>query len=153
MEYETINITKKELDNINEDNVMFITNPGRMGDTDGITFITYDKEFIIYRVDGLIFDNKPGDITMDDMLHKFPKWFDAWKNDGNENYKGKYKYFYLGFGNGLAIDNSIYDKYKPYLDKEVDKYLENEEYKEGLEGVAIYNVWEQAFIDMVEDER
>ena len=35
---------------------MFITNPGRMGDEDGIAFIIKrGNEFTIYRVDGLMY--------------------------------------------------------------------------------------------------
>lgn len=36
---EFIKITKKEFEKIEEKDVMFVTNPGRMGDTDGSNFI------------------------------------------------------------------------------------------------------------------
>ena len=32
-------ISKKDFMNLKEDNLMFITNPGRMGDEDGSTFV------------------------------------------------------------------------------------------------------------------
>ena len=44
-------ISKEEFLNIDEDDIMFITNPGRMGDEDGSSFIVKkNNEFIIYRL-------------------------------------------------------------------------------------------------------
>ena len=49
-------ISKEEFLKINEDDVMFITNPGRMGDEDGSTFIIrQDNEYKIYRLDGWMY--------------------------------------------------------------------------------------------------
>lgn len=49
-EFITNKILKKDFVTLNEDDVMFITNPGRMWDEDGITFIIKkDKELIVYR--------------------------------------------------------------------------------------------------------
>ena len=46
-------ITKDEFENIDEKDVMFITNPGRMGDEDGSYFIVKTGNvFIPYRVSG-----------------------------------------------------------------------------------------------------
>ena len=75
------------------------------------------------------------------------------KKGNTQSFKEKYKYIYMGFGNGLSIDNSIYDEYKTYLDKEVEEYLKDEEDKEGLKYVAMYNTWEAAFVDMIEDNK
>lgn len=48
-------ISKEEFLKLNEDDIMFITNPGRMGDEDGSTFIVkQENKFIMYRVDGCI---------------------------------------------------------------------------------------------------
>ncbi len=109
---------------------MFITNPGRMGDEDGTTFIIKNgKELIVYRIDGWMYPNKDRNeneiISLNDTFKKFPMWHETWNNSRNEKYKGKYKYLYMGFGNGLSIDNSIYDEYKPFLDKRLEKYFEN----------------------------
>ncbi len=38
-------------------------------------------------------------ISLDDAKKQFPKWYDAWKNGKKEDYKGKYKYLYMGFRN------------------------------------------------------
>lgn len=139
----------EELLNINEDDLMFITNPGRMGDEDGSTFIVRQgNNFQTYRVEGWMYPNKDT-IALSELLNHFPKWQDAWKNGENKDYKGKYTYLYMGFGNGLSIDNSIYSEFKPFLDKRVNEYLENKEDKESLKYAAIFKVWELAFSDMV----
>ena len=39
MRFKSNKISKKDFLYINEEDVMFITNPGRMGDEDGSTFI------------------------------------------------------------------------------------------------------------------
>lgn len=44
----TNKITREELSNLNEDDIMFIVNPGRMGNVDGITFVIKgNNEFIV----------------------------------------------------------------------------------------------------------
>ena len=54
-----------------------------------------------------------------------PPWcFDTWKHSSDNNFNGKYKYLYMGFGNGLCIDYSIYKEFELYLDDLVDRYLE-----------------------------
>ena len=117
-------ISKKDLMNLKEEDLMFITNPGRMGDEDGSTFvIKKDDNFIVYRVDGWMYPKKTNEetISINDMFKVFPKWKEAWDNYCEEGYNGKYIYIYTGFGNGLCIDKSIFDKYLPYLSKEVKK--------------------------------
>ena len=158
MKYIQNKISKEDFLKINEDDVMFITNPGRMGDEDGSTFIIKeDNEFKIYRLDGWMYSSKEERdskdyISLDDAKKQFPKWFESWNNSNNEQYKGKYKYLYMGFGNGLSVNNSIYDKYKKYLDNKVKEYLKDKEDKETLKNVAIFNVWKDAFIEMIEDK-
>ena len=158
-EFKPNKITKEEFLNINEDDVMFITNPGRMGDEDGTTFIMKkEKDLIPYRVSGWMYqkDKDTNYISFDDAKRQFPKWYETWENWNNEKYKGKYHYLYMGFGNGLSIDNSIYEKFKPYLDKAVKKNLEkynSEEEKEEMKHAAVFNVWEDAFIDMINDKK
>ena len=52
-------ISKADFLRINEDTVMFITNPGRMGDEDGSTFIIrVDNKFKAYRIDGWLYRSK-----------------------------------------------------------------------------------------------
>ena len=150
-------ISKKEFLKIDEDDVMFITNPGRMGDEDSSTFIIKNmNEFKIYRLSGWMYPDKDIDkkqyISFNDALKQFPKWHEMWDNNTNKNYQGKYKYLYMGFGNGLSIDNRIYDEFKPYLDKKVKECLEGEEDKDSLLYSAIFNTWEDAFIDMVNNK-
>ena len=147
-------ISKFKLIKIDEDDLMFITNPGRMGDEDGMTFIIRNSnEFTIYRVDGFLYPKKEN-VLLNDIKKQFPKWFDTWKHSNDKEYKGKYRYLYMGFGNGLSIDNSIYNEYKKYLDILVEEYLEksNDVEKESLKYDAILNVWEEAFINMVKEK-
>lgn len=147
-------ISKEDFLKLNEDNVMFITNPGRMGDEDGSTFIIKEgSKYIIYRLNGWMYPSDLKDnITLEDTKKQFPKWYEAWENCNNENYQGKYKYIYMGYGNGLCVDKRIYDEYKPFLDKLVNEYLSDKEDKESLKYAAIYNVWMDAFNSMVKKE-
>jgi hypothetical protein len=150
-------ISKSEFLKLNEDDLMFITNPGRMGDEDGATFIIkHGNDFSIYRVDGWMYPREDGEnITLEDASKQFPKWRETWKHSAEKEYKGKYKYIYMGFGNGLCVDNSIYSEFEPYLYKLVEEQLEKsgEGDRENLRYSVIFNSWEQAFIDMVNETR
>lgn len=159
-EFKTNTILKKDFLKLNEEDVMFITNPGRMGDEDGTTFIIKNgKELIVYRIDGWMYPNKDRNedeiISLNDALKKFPKWHETWDNSRNDNYKGKYKFIYMGFGNGLSIDNSIYDEYKPFLDKRLEKYFEkyNEAERKSYEYAGVMNVWSKALVDMADEKQ
>ena len=152
-------ISRTEFLKLNEDNVMFITNPGRMGDEDGSTFIIKNNnEFRIYRVDGWMYPNKNEKkeykISMEETAKQFPKWYKTWENSDKKDYKGKYIYLYMGFGNGLSIDKSIYNIFKNYLNELVKEYLENKkgEDKESYKYAAVFDVWEKAFINMINDK-
>lgn len=74
---------------------MFITNPERMGDEDGITFIIKkDNNYEIYRIDGWMYPgNKKEYISIDDAFKQFPKWHEAWQK--GEEFKDKYTYIYI----------------------------------------------------------
>ena len=145
-------ITREEFLKLNEDDVMFITNPGRMGDEDGIYFvIKKDNNLTLYRVDGWMYGIGK-EISLQDAFKQFPSWYYTWDHNRDENYTGKYKYLYMGFGNGLSIDNRIYEEYKPYLDKLVEEYLEKEEDKEKLMYAAIFSTWKKAVINMANDK-
>jgi hypothetical protein len=154
--FETNKITKEEFLNLKEDDLMFITNPGRMGDEDGSTFIIKKgNEFIIYRVDGWMYPSEHRDenyISLNDMSKQFPIWFDTWKHFNDKDYKSKYKYVYMGFGNGLSIDDSLYDEYISYLNKLVEEDLKDKEDKESLRYSAIYSLWGKAFINMINNK-
>ena len=154
----TNKISKNDFLKLNEDDIMFITNPGRMGDEDGSTFIVkQDNKLIAYRLDGWMYRNnklkEDEYISLDDASKQFPKWCETWKNSNNKNYKGKYKYLCMGFGNGLCVDNSIYSDFEPYLNKFVNDYLSNnKEVSEDNEYIAIYSVWEKALAEMIKEK-
>ena len=158
MKFEENRISREDFLKIDEKNVMFITNPGRMGDEDGITFIVKENNnFKIYRIGDWMYRTKDFNekefISLNDAETQFPEWFEAWKNEGNKDYKGKYTHIYMGFGNGLAVDNKIYDEFKPYLDRRVDEYLKKEGNKDSLKYAAIFDNWNKAFIDMVNEKK
>ena len=150
-------ITKEEFLKINEDDVMFITNPGRMGDEDGSTFIVrQDGGFKVYRISGWMYPSEDIDekerISLQDAYNQFPRWRETLNHFNDENYKGKYKHIYRGFGNGLSIDNSIYDEFKPYLDQLVEEYIKDSEDKESLKPAATFNTWKIAFNSMTNNK-
>lgn len=58
----------------------------------------------------------------------------------------------MGYGNGLAVDNSVYNEYKPYLDDKVEEFLEKDKDKESMKYAAIFNSWKDAFLDMVNNK-
>lgn len=152
--FNTNNIAKKDFLKLDEIDIMFITNPGRMGNEDSLTFILRnDNEFIAYEVSGLVYPNEENNISLEEITKQFPKWYKGWKHANDKSYEGKYKYLYMGFGNGLSIDNSIYSVFEPYLNDLVEEYLEKmkEEEKESLRYVAVYNTWKEALIKMVKD--
>ena len=153
----TNKIVKKDFLKLNEDNVMFITNPGRMGDEDGSTFIVKKgNEFIIYRIDGWMYPSrgeKEEIISMADATEQFPKWYEAWKRYDDKDYEGKYIYLYMGFGNGLCVDKSIYSEFEPYLNNLVREHLKGKEDREDLRYGAIFDVWKKAVVEMAKDKK
>ena len=147
-------ISKEEFLKINEDDVMFISNPGRMGDVSGYNIVVKNNnKLILYRIECLMKKNEYNNILNEDVINQFPIWYKELKNN-NENNR-KYHYLYMGFGNGLSIDNSIYNEYKPYLNTKIDEYLKEntEEEKESLKYAAIFNVWKSAIIEMSKDKK
>ena len=151
-------ISKTDFLKLKEEDLMLITNPGRMGDEDGSTFIVKDgKDYAMYRIDGWMYPTKDVDekerITLDDAFKQFPIWRETWEY--NKDNSGKYTYLYMGFGNGLSIDNSIYSEYKPYLNKLVDEFLEStkESDRESLQYAAIFSMWKKALVEMIEDNK
>ena len=155
--FETNKISKKEFLKLNENDLMFITNPGRMGDEDGTTFIIkHGNEFNIYRIDGWMYPKEEKEliISLEDCLKQFPQWSKTWKHNNKKEHNDKYKYLYMGFGNGLSIDNSIYSEFEPYLNYLVQEKLKerNSKEQEPLKYATIFNTWEAAFINMANDK-
>ena len=150
-------LSKSELLQLREENLLFITYPGRMGDEDGSTLIMKQgNEFIIYRVDGWMFpkEGERVELSLQDLFQQFPKWYDVLEHAREKDYKGKYKYYYMGFGNGLCVDSSIYPEFELYLKKNVEEYLKdsNVEEKKSLQYAAVFNCWERSFLDLADDK-
>lgn len=147
-----INIGKNELLKINENDIYFITIPGRMGDEDSVTIIT--KDFNCYRVSGLMYPSmdKNDQVRFKDLETAFPKWKEAFTNEGDFS---KYKVIYMGFGNKLCVDKNIYDEFIVYLNNTIknnehhDEFLlDNGEYNPAI----YYSSWSSAFDNMVNDK-
>lgn len=78
MKFNLNKISKEDFLRIKEEDVMFITNPERMEDEDGITFIIkQDNKYKIYRIDGFMYRNndiKESEyISLHDVKKQFPK--------------------------------------------------------------------------------
>ena len=146
-------ITKEELYNLKEDELMFITNPGRMGDVDGSYFIMNNNgEYKLYRVDGWYYNDKC-DIKINDMFKVFPLWSEAWDKNVDNPDDSKYVFVPMGFGNGLCVDRRIYDKFYPYLLSEVKKQdMYSEEEGEDYNSCLNYPSWMNAVEKMIEDK-
>ena len=150
-------ITKEEFVKLNEDNLLFITNPGRQGDVDGSTFVMIDFSnstpcLKCYRVSGWYMGNlTENDISLDDMLKQFSNWRYVWNNWNNELKNQKFKYIYMGFGNGLSVKEEIYETFYKYLIEEI-KSSEKIDYNDKeIELYLFENYWEQAVIKLFED--
>ncbi len=142
---------KEELEKIDEKDIMFITNPGRMGDEDGSNFIVKNENaFTIYRVSGWMYPSANDEITLEEFSKKFPIWMDMWKNKDKESNE-KYTYINMGFGNGLSVDNTIYEEYKPYLIDEVNKIKEDQGTSEDNPSFN-FIAWKDAFTKMCQDK-
>ena len=152
--FEPKEISRDDFLNLKEENIMFITNPGRMGDEDSSTFIIKEGDnYIPYRIDGLLYGNKTQEdpISLGEMLKHFPRWKKAWHNWKNEDYDGKYIYIYMGFGNGLSVDKRIYQEYEPYLLAEVKKVKKI--HKEEKNNPFIYYLaWKSAAENMLNNK-
>lgn len=155
--FEHVNkISKTDFLNIKEEDIVFITNPGRMGDEDGSTFIVQNSNcYTVYRIDGWYMGDRtqPDFISFNDMIEHFPNWD---KQIGNEDDINSYKYIYMGFGNGLCVRSDICDEYQIYLDKEIENFAEehnlNDDEKKHQQYGIIFNVWDRAVIEMTKNK-
>ena len=110
-----IKITPEELEKLNEDNLIAITYPGRMGDVDGLSFAINDNnKLTIYRIDDLV-------RFKGNVFKQFPKWNEALKNYSEHKPSDKYEVIYMGMGNILAVDKSIYNELKTIIEKKAQK--------------------------------
>lgn len=152
-------ISKKDFYNLDENDLMFITNPGRMGDEDGSTFVLkIDDSYIPYRVNGWMYSNKnernsKNYISLDDMFQVFPKWKESWHNYYvDKEYNGKYIYIYMGFGNGLCVDKRIYKKYYSYLLNEIKDNGATIDVNDKYDPSLNFSLWDHALIKMIINE-
>ena len=100
-------ISAKGLRGLKEEDVLFITAPGRMGDETGSTFIIKVEEgFVAYRVDWAIENPK---ISAQDVGLVFPQWYKYDKKNS------RYIRISIGLGNWIYVKKDIIEDYIPLL--------------------------------------
>ncbi|MBQ3307313.1 MAG: hypothetical protein IJG68_03865 [Bacilli bacterium] len=134
-------LSVEELNNLQEDDLLFITYPGRMGDIYGCSFVIKKNDKItFYRIEN-IYEFKGN------IYAQFPKWNEALKNYSEKKETEKYKIIYMGFGNLLGIDNSVFDSFKPLAEEKMKNISEN--YENDLKfGAACYTYWKEIVNNM-----
>lgn len=141
MKIEEKTLIEEELNNLREDELLFITFPGRMGDVYGCSFVIKKNDKItFYRIENL-YDFK-GNIYI-----QFPKWNKALKNYSEKKESEKYEIIYMGFGNLLGVDKSIFNTFKPLAEEKMKNISEN--YNNNLKfGAACYTYWKEIVNNM-----
>ena len=137
-------ISKEELDTLSEDDLILITYPGRMGDTDGCSFtIKKDNSIIIYRINDIYSYEKA-------LFKRFPKWQEALQNFNKHIESDKYHIVYMGMGNLLGIDKSIYNELNTIMIEKEKEEPTNLDYELHL-GMTYYTHWRKVIKDMYKE--
>ena len=138
-------LTIDDLEKLKEDELLFITYPGRMGDINGCSFvIKSNNKIIFYRIDNLY--KFKGNI-----YEKFPKWNEALKNYSEKKKSNKYEIIYMGMGNLLAVDKSVFRKFEALIKERTNEIKGN--YEDKLKfGFACYSFWKETVYQMYNHE-
>ena len=68
-------ISKDDFNKLKEEDVLFITHPGRMGDEDGSTFIVKNgNSLICYRIEHWMYNTNECVVDYDEMKAAFKEW-------------------------------------------------------------------------------
>ena len=110
-------LTKDVFKTLKEEDILFISNPGRMGDEDGSNIIIkVDNNYYAYRISGWMYGPKDDNyISLTETQEHFPNWSERWENWQNKDLVNQYEYVYMGFGNGISINKNIYNDFYPYI--------------------------------------
>lgn len=110
-------LTKDVFNTLKEEDILFISNPGRMGDEDGSNIIIkVDNDYYAYRISGWMYGPKNDDyISLTETQEHFPNWKNRWENWQDKKLINQYEYVYMGFGNGISINKNIYNNFYPYI--------------------------------------
>lgn len=141
MKIEEKKLSEEELNNLYEDELLFITYPGRMGDVYGCSFVIKNNDKLtFYRIENL-YEFKGNIYT------QFPKWNEALKNYSEKKKTEKYEIIYMGFGNLLGVDKSVFNDFKPLAEEKMKNISEN--YSNDLKfGAACYTYWKEIVNNM-----
>ena len=112
-----------------------------MGDVYGCLFaIKKNDTIIFYRIENL-YEFKGN------IYKQFPKWNEALKNYSEKKKSDKYEIVYMGFGNLLGVDKSIYASFKPFVEEKMKDI--HEKYSNDLKfGAACYTYWKKIVNNM-----
>ena len=150
-------ISRDEFLKIREQDILFITHPGRMGDEDGSTFIINTTNgYKVYRISGWYFGDRtnPNFISYSEMADRFPNWISSIRTP-EEKADSLYRYVYMGFGNSLCIKKDLYESFMKHLELAIDKYAEDRNIdsseKEERRYAIIFSVWGEAVVNMAAD--
>ena len=141
MRIEEKKLAEEELNNLAEDDLLFITFPGRMGDVYGCSFVIKKNDKItFYRIENL-YEFKGN------IYKQFSTWNEALKNYSEKKESKKYEIIYMGFGNLLGVDKRIFNIFKPLAEEKMKNISEN--YDDNLKfGVACYTYWKEIVKNM-----
>lgn len=108
-------ISSEKLKNLKEEDVLFITSPGRMGDETGSTVIVKsENNLVAYRIDWAA-DNP--EISVQNLGLVFPQWYKYDKENS------RYIRIEMGFGNLLYVKKDIIKDFIPLLQDAVHDEL------------------------------
>ena len=138
-------LTIDDYEKLKEDELLLITYPGRMGDIKGCSFvIKKNNNIIFYRIDDL-YEFKGN------IYEKFPKWNEALKNYSENKESKKYEIIYMGMGNLLAVDKSVFREFETLIKERTSEIKEN--YEDKLKfGIACYSFWKETVYQMYNHE-
>ena len=112
-----------------------------MGDVYGCSFVIKNNDKLtFYRIENL-YEFKGNIYT------QFPKWNEALKNYSEKKETEKYEIIYMGFGNLLGVDKSVFNDFKPLAEEKMKNISEN--YSNDLKfGAACYTYWKEIVNNM-----
>ena len=135
------NISEEDFKKLKEENLLFITYPGRMGDIEGCSFVMKDKDMIkFYRIENLY-------TYKANIYEIFPKWKDSLEKYKKKDSSSKYEIIYMGMGNLLGVDKTIVELFKSKI-KEIDEKIESTLDKELKFGMTCYTYWRKTVTEM-----
>lgn len=136
-------ITLEQFKRLNEDDLLFITFPGRMGDVYGCSFVIKENEKIkFYRIEDLY-------TFKGNIYEKFPNWDITLKKYSQKKDSDKYNIIYMGMGNLLGVNKKVYKRFETLLKEKKSEVEVIENYDEELKlGITCFKYWKEIVYKM-----